>query len=149
MFIRWMVAALHLLGLGIGLGAVWARGRAFRGPLDAAGLKRVFYADGLWGLAAVIWISTGLARAFAGLEKGSTYYLTNHLFWAKMALLGGILALEMAPMIALIRWRTRVARGEPVDTSKARTFSVVSFVQAGLVIAMVIAASGMARGWGH
>ena len=26
--VRWGVAALHLLALGIGFGAVWARGRA-------------------------------------------------------------------------------------------------------------------------
>lgn len=75
MLIRWIVAALHLLALGVGLGAVWARGRALRGELDAQGLLRVFYADTLWGIAAGIWIATGLARAFTGLEKGSAYYL--------------------------------------------------------------------------
>src|SRR6266508_2832616 len=87
MMIRWIFATLHLLGLGIGLGAVWARGRALRGGLDRAGLGRVFHADAWWGIAAVLWIGTGLGRAFGGLEKGSTYYLQNHLFLTKMALL--------------------------------------------------------------
>ena len=32
MSIRWILAALHLFGLAIGLGAVWARGRALQGP---------------------------------------------------------------------------------------------------------------------
>ena len=45
MLIRWIVAALHLLALGVGLGAVWARGRALHGVLDAQGLQRVFYAE--------------------------------------------------------------------------------------------------------
>ena len=93
MLLRWLFAALHLLGLGIGLGAVWARARALRGPLDAAGLRRVFYADGWWGVAAAVWIGTGLVRVIGGLEKGMDYYLQNHVFWGKMGLLLAILVL--------------------------------------------------------
>lgn len=81
--IRWSIAALHLIALGIGLGALWARGRALRGPLDAARLKRVFYADNWWGVAALLWIATGLLRAFGGLEKGTDYYLHNTWFLVK------------------------------------------------------------------
>ena len=146
--IRWTVAAVHLLALGLGLGAVWARGRALRGELDAAGLRRVFYADSWWGAAAGVWIATGLLRAFAGLEKGSAYYLHNHLFWAKMGLLVLILLLEIGPMVTLIRWRIALARGVPVDTHRAGRFARISFLQAGLVMLMVLAATGMARGYG-
>ena len=113
MTIRWLFAALHLLALGIGLGAVWARARAFRSPLDAAGLRRVFYADAWWGIAALVWIATGLTRAFGGLEKGSAYYLHNHVFWTKMLLLGVILVLEVLPMLTLLesgRARARMPR---------------------------------------
>ena len=145
---RWLFAAVHLLGLGVGLGAVWARGRALSGRLDDAGLRRAFYADTWWGIAAVLWISTGLVRAFGGLEKGSAYYLHNHLFWAKMTLLGLILALELAPMISLIRWRAAVARGETPDTGAAVRFSRISYFQAVLVVLMVLAATAMARGYG-
>jgi len=149
MWIRWMVAALHLLALGVGLGAVWARGRALYGVLDAPGLQRVFYADNLWGIAAGLWIATGLARAFAGLEKGSAYYLHNHAFWAKMTLLGLVLLLEVWPMVALIRWRSRCARGEDIDTRRASLFAGISVTQASLVIAMVFAATAMVRGLGY
>ena len=148
MLIRWLFAALHLLGLGIGLGAVWARARALRGPLDTAGLRRVFYADTWWGAAAAIWISTGLVRVLAGLEKGMDYYLRNHVFWGKMALLVGILVLEVSPMITFIRWRTQVARGELPDTRLAGRFATISHVQVLLVLLMVLAATAMARGIG-
>lgn len=148
MAIRWLLAALHLLALGVGLGAVWARGRALRGTLDAPGLRRVFYADNWWGLAALIWISTGVIRAFGGYEKGSFYYLHNHFFWAKMALLAVIIALEVGPVITLIRWRSRVGRGEQPDTGAAPRMGTISFVQAGLVVLMVLAATAMARGYG-
>lgn len=148
MIVRWLFAAIHLLALGIGLGAVWARSRALRGPLDAAGLRRVFYADTWWGMAAALWIGTGLVRAFGGLEKGSAYYLHNHVFWLKMALLGLILVLEVSPMLAFIRWRGLVGRGERTDTSLAGRYATISVIQAGLVACMVLAATAMARGYG-
>jgi putative membrane protein len=145
---RWLLAAVHLLALGIGLGAVWARSRALRGSLDAAGLRRVFAADTWWGVSAGLWILTGLLRALAGYEKGAAYYLHNHLFLAKMGLLLLILALEIAPMIGLIRWRAVLAKGQPPDTSSAPRFARTSTLQAVLVVLMVIAATGMARGFG-
>ena len=144
----WILAALHLLGLAIGLPAIYARGRALRRPLDADGLKRVFAADTWWGMAAGIWIATGLLRAFGPFEKGADYYMHNHLFVAKMGLLVLILLLEIAPMTALIRWRIQLRRSETVDTRRASTFAVISDVQLLLVLAMLIAATGMARGHG-
>ena len=145
---RWLAASLHLLALGIGLGAVWARGRGLRSSLDAENLRQVFFADTFWGLAAVLWISTGLWRLLAGLEKGTGYYLQNHLFLTKMALLGLVLLLEIRPMITLIRWRKTVSRGEAPDTRAAPLLARISFVQAWLIVLMVFAAAAMARGMG-
>jgi putative membrane protein len=108
----------------------------------------VFYADTWWGLAAVIWIATGLWRLLGGLEKGTDYYLHNYLFWVKMGCLGLILILEIAPMTGLIRWRIKAARGEVVDTSRAIRFAAISMIQTALVVLMVLAATGMARGYG-
>jgi putative membrane protein len=146
--LRWMFAAVHLLTLGIGLGSVWARARALEGALDPAGLRRVFYADSWWGVSALLWIGTGLVRAFGGLEKGSNYYLHNYLFWTKMSLLVLILILELAPMLALIRWRIQVRAGRSVDTSGAGRFATISYVQAVLIVLMVLAATAMALGYG-
>lgn len=50
MVMRWLLAALHLLPLGLGLGAVLWRAVSLRGPLDRLGLQRVFLADTIWGL---------------------------------------------------------------------------------------------------
>jgi putative membrane protein len=145
--IRWSLAALHLLALGIGLGAIWARGRALS-TVDLAGLRRVFYADNWWAVAAGLWVITGTVRAFGGFEKGTFYYLHNHLFWTKMLLLVAVLVLEVRPMMRLIQWRRVVARGELPDLQGARSLARVSFIQAGLVIVMVLAATAMARGYG-
>jgi putative membrane protein len=148
MLARWLLAAFHLLALGLGLGAIWVRHRAFRGPLDQGGLRRLFGADTLWGVAALLWIGTGLARAFGGFEKGTAYYVANTFFRAKMGFLIIILLLEIWPMITLIKWRARAGRRQSIDTSPAVALSRISAVQAALIVAMVFAATGMARGWG-
>jgi putative membrane protein len=146
--LRWLLAAAHLLALGIGLGAVWARSRALRGDLDLAGLRRAFVADAWWGAAAVLWIGTGLWRLFGSTEKDTSYYLHNHVFWAKMALLGVILVIEMGPAVTLGRWRRSVAKGESVDTRPAARLAGISVLEAAIVVLMVLAATAMARGYG-
>src|SRR5690606_30086389 len=77
MLLRWWLAAFHLLALGIGLGAVAARSRALRAPMEESRLRSAFLADSLWGLAGFLWIATGLWRAFGGVEKGTAYYLAS------------------------------------------------------------------------
>jgi putative membrane protein len=146
MTLRWLLASLHLLALPLGLGAVWARQRALRAALDAEGLRRVFLADTLWGVAALLWIGTGLVRAFGGLDKGASYYLHDHVFYAKMGLLALILLLEIWPMSTLIRWRIALGRGASIDTTPALALARISQVQAGLVVLMVFAATALARG---
>jgi putative membrane protein len=143
-----IVSALHLLALAIGLPAVYLRGRALKGPFDADGFRRLFTADTVWGIAAGLWLATGLLRAFGGLEKGSAFYFSSRLFWLKMALFGLIVLLEIAPMLAFIRWRVQLKRGQTPDTSRARAFFLVNHVQLALVVVMVFVAAFMARGLG-
>jgi putative membrane protein len=148
MLLRWSLAVIHLLALGIGLGAVWARSRALGQPLDRDGFRRVLAADAWWGIAAILWIGSGLWRLFGQTEKATGYYMDNHLFWAKMALLLGILILEIMPMVGFIQWRRQLAAGIAPDTSRAGLYRRIGFIEALFVVLMVIAATGMARGIG-
>ncbi len=143
-----IVSALHVLALALGLPSVYLRGRALKRPLDADGLTRLFAADSLWGVAALLWIVTGLLRAFGGLEKGSHFYLSSSLFWTKMALFAGVLILEVGPMMTFIRWRIERRRGRWPATAQARTLYVLNHVELALVVLIVFVASFMARGFG-
>ena len=145
---RWLLAALHLTALGIGFAAIWTRARALGRLGEEPAYRRVLAADTAWGLAALLWIATGLMRAFGGYEKGTDYYLQHPVFWVKMALLGAVLLLELWPMVTLVRWRLALARGTAVNASAAPALARVSLVQAVLILAMVFAASAMARGVG-
>jgi len=147
--VRLVLAWIHLLALGVGLGGVWGRARALhdslREPSDPRAIKRALVADTWWGIAAGLWIVTGLWRVIAGTEKPTGYYLGNHAFYAKMGMLLAILALEVWPMMTLIRWRTKKAEPHARDVGR---IEVISYVECGVVILMVFIAIAMARGFG-
>lgn len=143
-----IVSAFHMLALAIGLSSVFLRGRALNGSLDRQGLRRLLAADTVWGVAAALWLATGLLRAFAGLEKGTAFYLASSLFWLKMGLFLLIVLLEIRPLVTFMRWRSALGRGTLPDTSAARALYHVNHVELALVVVMVFVATFMARGFG-
>ncbi|MCM2459972.1 DUF2214 family protein [Pseudomonas sp. CG7] len=149
MLAHWSLAAIHLLACALGVWAVLTRGTALRrlaGGVDA--VRGVLVADNVWGLSALVLLVTGGMRAFGGFEKGTDYYLHQPLFHLKMTLLLLILLLEIVPMIALIKWRMALGKGTAIDPSKAGRLARISHIEALLLILMVVAATGMARGVG-
>jgi uncharacterized membrane protein len=86
--LRLLLAWLHLLALSVGLAGVWSRARALgdslRDPEDHGALRRAFIGDAWWGVAAGLWLVTGVWRLIGGTEKSPSYYASNHAFMLKM-----------------------------------------------------------------
>lgn len=150
MLAQWFLAATHLLAFAMALSGVLARGKALRclTNTEPSAVRRVLIVDNIWGISALVLLITGGMRAFGGYEKGAAYYLHQPLFHLKMTLLVFILLLEIAPMVRLIKWRIALARGTHLDMHQATLFARISHAQALLIVLMMIAASGMARGVG-
>lgn len=151
--LRITLAVLHLIALVMGMSAIDIRARYLRRlRADANALREAFLADAMWGIAALLWLSTGLWRWIDGTEKSPGYYANNHIFMAKMGLFVLILLLELWPMVTLIRWRIAVGKGRlpPVEeiAPAASRIAIVSRVQSLLLLAMLIAAVMAARGYG-
>jgi putative membrane protein len=151
--LRIALATVHLLGFGIGLGAIYARARAFNSlSASPSALRRGFAADNWWGLSAALLLSTGLWRALAGMEKSPSYYWSNHVFYAKMSLFLLVLLLEIWPMVTLIRWRIAEKHGAlpaiDVLAGSGKRIARLSDVQTLLLVGIVMAAVMMARGYG-
>lgn len=144
--LRYLLAVSHLFALAIGIAAVYARGRALRRVRSTTDLPAVFHTDNWYGLAALLWIATGLWRAFGGMEKGTDYYLGSHWFIGKLTLFGLVLLLELKPMITLIRWRMALRKGAAVDLRVAPMLARLTFLQVPLLLLMVLMAAAMARG---
>lgn len=147
MLSQWVLAAIHLFAFALAFWAALTRGTAFRKLAAGTGeVKRVLLADNLWGLSALTLLITGAMRALGGYEKGSDYYLHQPLFHLKMTLFLLILLMELAPMITLIKWRIASSRGVALDSGRAKLYARISHVEALLLILMMVAATGMARG---
>ena len=146
MDLRYIIATIHVLTFGLGFYSVWARASALRNLKDENGIKAVLAADNLWGVAAALWLATGLWRAFGGLEKGSDYYLQNTAFLIKMSLFALVFALEIKPMVTFIRWRISLGRKQPIDLSVAPSLARISYIELILLIPIVAMATAMARG---
>jgi len=149
MTLRLVLAWLHLLALAVGLGGVWARGRALndslRHPADPRAIRRALVGDTWWGIAALVWLATGLWRLMAGTEKAPSYYVQSNAFALKMALFLVVLALEIWPATTLMRWRRKKAEPDARDVGR---IEIISYVQCALVVTMALAAVTMARGYG-
>jgi putative membrane protein len=140
-----LLSAIHVLTLALGLGAVFMRGRALRGPLDDAGWRRLLAADTAWGVAALLWITSGLARVFWG-GKEPGFYWNNGFFWLKLALFGLVFALELKPMTTFIRVRAARGRGLPPPRFSAESYYRINHAELALVVVIAFVAAFMARG---
>src|SRR5215470_17819176 len=140
-----LLSAIHLLTLALGAGAIFARGRAMSRPLDDQSWKRLLAADNLWGIAALLWIGSGLLRVFYG-GKEPGFYWRNGFFWLKMGLFALVFVLEIAPMTTFIRVRIARGKGAAIPRFSAGAYRRISAAELMLVVTIVFVAAFMARG---
>ena len=140
-----VLSAIHVLTLALGSGAVFLRGRALAGPLDEAGWRRLLAADNAWGIAAGLWIASGLARVFFG-GKEPDFYWHNGWFWVKLALFGVVFGLELTPMMTFIRVRSARRDRTALPQFRVETLRRINSAEMGLVVIIVFVAAFMARG---
>ena len=145
MVISAVLSAIHVLTLALGLGSLGMRGRALARPLDEAGWQQLLAADTAWGVAAGLWMVSGLARVFRG-GKTPAFYSHNGLFWTKLALFALVFAIELRPMITFIKVRSARRDGRPLPRFSSDAFRRINSVETALVVAIVFVAAFMARG---
>jgi putative membrane protein len=140
-----LLSAIHVLTLALGLGAVYLRGRALSSTLDDPGWQRLLAADTAWGVAAALWITSGLARVFWG-GKEPGFYWHNGFFWVKLALFGLVFVLELKPMVTFMAVRSARRRAAPPPQFPVDAYRRLNSAEVVLVIAIAFVAAFMARG---
>lgn len=141
-----LIAAIHLITLGIGYGFAWMRAWQLAQVKSLKDLDAVFFADNMYGIASLLWIITGIWRAFGGLEKGTDYYLESTAFLIKMTLFAAIFAAEIYPMVTFVKWRKKLKQGKEFSLAPSRLLSRLTYLELMLLTAMVFTAVMMARG---
>jgi putative membrane protein len=143
-----LLAVVHLLALVFGVAVLVLRAKAVARAEGNPDLKAVFLWDNLYAGVALFWLGSGLLRAFGGFEKGTDYYLTNHVFWTKMLLLLVVLGAEAVLMATFIRFRLQRGRGQAVSWEKKAKLLRLHWVELWSIAGMVAMAALMARGVG-
>lgn len=146
------IASLHYLALALGFWGLVERGSAFKAMRETQVtrelLKKAFLSDTIWGIAAILWIATGLYRAFGNLEKAAPFYVANKAFHIKMGLFALVFICEAVPMTLLIKWRLAVRRGQipQISQTTLKRLRMINHTEKTLLVLMIFAASVMARG---
>lgn len=144
-----LMATLHHLAAFTVAAALVYEFVAYRKNLSIEEARRIQRVDSWYGIAAAAVLIAGLLRVFF-FEKGSNYYLNNHVFWTKMVLFAVVGLLSIYPTIRYIRWNSSLnARQFPdiPDDEFRRVRFILHLELIGLAL-ILFAAPAMARGIG-
>jgi putative membrane protein len=148
-----MVAAifawLHLLAAGLGAGLLLSEYWLCRRMPDRIQVKLLGQVDLGYQLALIAGLATGLARGlYYGQDLG--IYVSNRLFWLKLAVFLMIAAVAVAPTLQYIRWN-REARSAPAFAPLTREVDRVRgaiTLGLGLWLLLPLISVLVARGYG-
>lgn len=98
-----LLSAFHFL-LAFALVAVLAAQSILVRPgITLPNLRLAANLDRTYGASAMLLLGVGFSRVWWG-AKGSSFYLSNPLFWTKIGLFMVVAALSIPPTVKLIRW---------------------------------------------
>ena len=142
-------AWLHFLAIGVGAGLLLAEHWLCRQMPDRTQARLLGQVDLAYQLALIATLATGLARVIY-FGQDAAFYLSNRLFWLKIAIFGLIVVVAVAPTLQYIRWN-REARSAPTFAPLTRDIERVrGSIAFGLGLWLILPLIGVlvARGYG-
>ena len=117
--------------------------------MSPAVVRRLARVDLLYLIAAIAVLVTGGLRVWLG-SKGASWYLTNGLLHLKITGYVVIALLSLGPTFAYRRWVKAVdATGAMPTEGEVRKVRKLVMIEAHLGALIPLAATFLARGWGH
>jgi putative membrane protein len=144
-----VLAVGHFVLIFALVGVLGAEAGLVHEGMDGTQANRVAVLDRGYGIAAGLLLVVGFLRVFCG-AGGAAFYLTNPVFWVKIAAFALIAVLSIPPTITFIVWRRHACK-EPgfqppaADVQWVRRLIVA---QAALLLVIPLPAAMMARGYG-
>ena len=141
-------AILHHVAVFTLVGVLAAEFALLRPGISGARLAQLASVDKLYGIAATLVIIIGILRVFFG-GKGWEFYVASDMFWGKMLafLIVGLLSIQ--PTIALGRWAKALKSDASFVPPAAELAKSRKFLNAEVLILVLIPifAAAMARGY--
>ena len=122
---------------------------AYRKGLTVEEARRIQCVDLVYGIAAGLVVVVGLLRVYF-FEKGSNYYISNYVFWTKMALFTIVGLLSIYPTIRYIKWNPILAENKSpeIPEQEYRNIRLLLWLEMAGLVLILFAAPLMARGIG-
>ncbi|MDN5941920.1 MAG: DUF2214 family protein [Nitrospira sp.] len=143
------LSTLHFL-LAFALVAILAAQSALIRPgIAASSLRLAAHLDRAYGANAVLLLGVGFSRVYWGV-KGSSFYLSNPLFWTKIGLFMTVAMLSIPPTLRLIRWSKQARLQTAFLPSDEQVRGLQWWLRAEVLVLMFIpfVAAAIARGMG-
>ena len=144
-----LLSAFHFL-LAFTLVAILAAQSALIRPgIIASGLRVAVNLDRVYGACAMVLLGVGFARVYWG-AKGSSFYLSNPLFWIKIGLFMTVALFSIPPTLQLIRWAKQADAQIGFLASDEQVHRIRQWLLAEMIVVLFIPflAAAMARGMG-
>lgn len=144
-----LLAYAHFISIFATFGMLCAELVLCRGPLVAAQVQRLARIDIAYFACAMAVLASGALRLFFG-AKGSSFYLHNPVFHAKLGLFILVGLISVPPTRRFIAWRRRLRVDAQATVTIAEAKSAARFVhlELALLAAIPLLAVLMARGVG-
>lgn len=144
-----LLSASHFL-LAFTLVAILAAQSALIRPgVTASSLGLAANLDRVYDSSAVLLLGVGFGRVYWG-AKGSSFYLSNPLFWARIGLFTIVAVLSIPPTLELIRWTKQLHIHTEFLPSEEQIRRIQWWLGAEMCVLIFIpfVAAAMARGIG-
>lgn len=144
-----LLSVFHFL-LAFALVAILAAQSALmRAGITVSSLRLAANLDRAYGASAVLLLGVGFSRVYWG-AKGSSFYLSNPLFWVKIGLFTTVAVLSIPPTLQLIRWAKQIHVHTEFLPPEAQIRRIQWWLRAEMIVLLFIPffAAAMARGFG-
>lgn len=128
---------MHYIGIMALMGSLISEHLILKPSIKKEQIKSLVTVDLIYGLSAIIVLTTGLLRWFV-YGKGYDFYMSIHLFHIKLTLFIIIVVLSIFPTIKILKWRKQIKRGEEPDITEKGVKKLLMFIRIELLLMVII-----------
>jgi putative membrane protein len=143
-----ITAYLHYLGFMLAFGALAIEAYTIKKDLSVEEAWRLVIADSVYGISITVVLITGILRVMY-FGKGLDYYLSNHVFYTKMAIFILVSLFSLYPTFSFISW-TKNLRDRQVPNLEISQVQKLSWLIRGELMGLTLIplfAALLARGF--
>jgi putative membrane protein len=149
MWINALVSYLHYLSFMLCFGALVLEAHTLKKEVSLSEAWRIVISDAVYGISATIVLITGVLRILY-FGKGTDYYLSNSVFYIKVAVFLVVGLASLYPTISFITWLTELQQGQTpkLELAKLKRLKWLIRIELAGFILIPLLATIMARGIG-